>query len=62
MSNYQLLEHFDRWGLSVNISIFSRPRWSSGNVPVFGPKIRGSKPGRERWILWAIEIRSTTSF
>jgi hypothetical protein len=27
-----------------------------------GPKFRGFKPGRERWILRAIKIRSKTSF
>jgi hypothetical protein len=27
-----------------------------------GPKVRGFKPGRGRWILRAIQIRSTTSF
>jgi hypothetical protein len=32
------------------------------NVLAVGPKVRGCRPGRGRWILRAIKIRSTTSF
>jgi hypothetical protein len=31
-------------------------------VLAIGPKVHGFKPGRGRWILEAIQIRSTTSF
>jgi hypothetical protein len=31
-------------------------------VLAIGPKVHGFKPGRGRWILEAIKIRSTTSF
>jgi hypothetical protein len=32
----------------IQYVICSRPRWSSCNVLVIGPKIRGLKPGRGR--------------
>jgi hypothetical protein len=32
------------------------------SVLVIGPKVRGLKPGRGQWILWAIQNCSTTSF
>jgi hypothetical protein len=31
-------------------------------VLAIGPEVRGFKPGKRRWILWAITIHSTTSF
>jgi hypothetical protein len=40
----------------------SRPHWSSGNVLAIGPKVRGFKPSRGRWILMVIKISSMTYF
>jgi hypothetical protein len=34
----------------VDIVLSGRPLSSSGSVPATGPKIRGFKPGRGRWI------------
>jgi hypothetical protein len=47
--------------LSVQVRLFNRlhddyrPRWSSGSVLATGPKVRGFKPGRGRWILRVIQ-------
>jgi hypothetical protein len=32
------------------------------SVLAIGPKVRGSNPGREQWILRAMEVRRMTSF
>jgi hypothetical protein len=55
--SYRLLKCYDPCFLSgknpIRILVWTdcrHPRWSSGSVLDTGPKVRGFKPGRRRWI------------
>jgi hypothetical protein len=39
-----------RAAINILSTGYSRPQWSSGSVLATGPKVRGFKPGRGRWI------------